>query len=396
MAAHCACHVFGVYRFSGKLLRVSSHCRALRVSDVPQSKLFSTDAQPKTEKKPKDSVAAVIAAAQDRRTAYDTLIQHEELSYERGRRHLANMMGEDPENFQQEDVNRAIEYLFPSGLFDKKARPMMKPPADYYPPQKAAQFGADGRPFDALFYTGKPNYYNLMHETVTQMNKAIAKEDEMIRKGILVHDSEPVNVSRSEWIDKATVERIVVESLSDKEYSNFISLLERILQLPYASKVSDYIHKYRRELVAELSKEIISPIQEDENGRPYSTGDGWRKTAKAWVTLKDHGKGQVTVNGIEFLKYFTWVRVREQILFPFHFTGTLGRFDLECKVLEGGITGQAGAIRLALSRALCSFVDQQKIEQMRQAGLLTLDPRIRERKKPGQAGARKKFTWKKR
>ncbi|XP_030851566.1 28S ribosomal protein S9, mitochondrial-like [Strongylocentrotus purpuratus] len=393
MAAHGG-RLFRV--FGGKLLRISHHSRALQVIDTQQWKFFSTDVQSKKEKKQKDSVAAVIAAAQDRRTAYDTLIQREELSYERGRRHLANMMGEDPEDFKQEDVDRAIEYLFPSGLFDKKARPMMKPPADYYPPQKAAQFGPDGRPFDALFYTGKPNYYNLMHDTVNEANKVIAKEDEMIRKGILIHETHPVNLARSEWIDKASVERIVVEALSDKEYLNFISLLERILQLPYASEVSDYIHKFRRELVAELSKEVISPILEDENGQPYSKGDAWRKSAKAWVTLKDQGKGQVTVNGMEFLKYFTWVRVREQILFPFNFTETLGRFDVECEVVEGGRTSQAGAVRLAISRALCSFVDQQKIEQMRQAGLLTLDPRLRERKKPGQAGARKKFTWKKR
>ncbi|XP_071504907.1 small ribosomal subunit protein uS9m-like isoform X2 [Diadema antillarum] len=338
----------------------------------------------------------MIAAAQDRRTAYDALIQREEASFERGRRHLANMMGEDPENFSQEDVDRAIEYLFPSGLFEKKARPMMKPPTDYYPPQKAAQFGVDGRPFDSLFYTGKPNYFNLMHDTATQMRKVMAKEDEMVAKGILIHQSEPVNLARSEWIDKASVERIVVETLTEKEYQNFINLLERILQLPYASEVADYIHGFRRELVAVLSKEVIPPIQHDESGRPFSTAEGLRKMAKASVILRDHGKGQVMVNGKEFMVYFNMVRVREQILFPFHFTRTLGRFDLECEVEDGGLTGQAGAIRLATSRALCSFVDQQQVEQMRQAGLLTLDPRLRERKKPGQAGARKKFTWKKR
>ncbi|ELU02394.1 hypothetical protein CAPTEDRAFT_88974, partial [Capitella teleta] len=84
---------------------------------------------------------------------------------------------------------------------------------------------------------------------------------------------------------------------------------------------------------------------------------------------------------------------REQVMSPLHFTNTLGRVDIEARVEGGGHSSRAGALRLALSRALRSIVDRQMVEKMRIAGLLTKDPRRRERKKFGQEGARRKFTW---
>ncbi|KAK5891605.1 hypothetical protein CgunFtcFv8_018837 [Champsocephalus gunnari] len=87
---------------------------------------------------------------------------------------------------------------------------------------------------------------------------------------------------------------------------------------------------------------------------------------------------------------------REQLMFPLQFVDMLGRFDLECSVSGGGRSSQAGALRLAVSRALLGFLSEGQVETMRQAGLLTPDPRVKERKKPGQEGARRKFTWKKR
>ncbi|MEQ2277664.1 37S ribosomal protein S9, mitochondrial, partial [Xenotaenia resolanae] len=121
-----------------------------------------------------------------------------------------------------------------------------------------------------------------------------------------------------------------------------------------------------------------------------------RKTSKSSVVVRDCGSGSITINGEDYLHYFPVLQDREQLMFPLQFTGLLGRFDLECTVSGGGRSSQAGALRLAISRALLSFVSEGEGEAMRQAGLLTLDPRVRERKKPGQEGARRKFTWKKR
>nr|CAD7464246.1 unnamed protein product [Timema tahoe] len=84
------------------------------------------------------------------------------------------------------------------------------------------------------------------------------------------------------------------------------------------------------------------------------------------------------------------------MLFPLIFTGLLGAVDIEATVAGGGSSGQAGAIRWGISWGLRSFVDQEMVEKMRLAGLLTRDYRKKERKKPGQEGARRKYTWKKR
>ncbi|RZC38077.1 Ribosomal S9 domain containing protein, partial [Asbolus verrucosus] len=84
------------------------------------------------------------------------------------------------------------------------------------------------------------------------------------------------------------------------------------------------------------------------------------------------------------------------VLFPLLFTNMHDKVDVEAVVEGGGPSGQAGAIRWGIAWGLRSFLDQDTIEKMRLAGLLTRDYRTRERKKPGQEGARKKFTWKKR
>ncbi|KAJ8925126.1 hypothetical protein NQ315_001308 [Exocentrus adspersus] len=85
-----------------------------------------------------------------------------------------------------------------------------------------------------------------------------------------------------------------------------------------------------------------------------------------------------------------------QLLFPLIFTNMLNKVDVEGNVEKGGPSGQAGAMRWGIAWGLRSFVDEEMIEKMRLAGLLTKDFRTRERKKPGQQGARRKFTWKKR
>ena len=111
----------------------------------------------------------------------EEFMNREVLEYEIGKRHLANMMGEDVENFTQVDVDRAIEYLFPSGLFEKKARPLMRHPEEVFPQRKAAEFDMSGRPFHSMFYTASPKFYEILHDAVTYMKNCNAHEDEMIR-----------------------------------------------------------------------------------------------------------------------------------------------------------------------------------------------------------------------
>jgi small subunit ribosomal protein S9 len=121
---------------------------------------------------------------------------------------------------------------------------------------------------------------------------------------------------------------------------------------------------------------------------------GRRKSSIARVTLTP-GTGVLRVNKREFENYFPRETDRIMILVPLKLTNTEAKFDVDAKVNGGGSTGQAGAIKLGISRALL-VCDPANRSVLKKAGCMTRDPREKERKKPGQKGARKKFQWVKR
>ncbi len=121
---------------------------------------------------------------------------------------------------------------------------------------------------------------------------------------------------------------------------------------------------------------------------------GRRKTAVARVYLSD-GKGKITINSKDLKDYFTTATLQYKVNQPFTLTDTVGNYDVKVNVYGGGITGQAEAIRLALSRAMCE-IDAENRLTLKPEGLLTRDPRMVERKKFGQKKARKKFQFSKR
>nr|BCX01059.1 MAG: 30S ribosomal protein S9 [Bacteroidota bacterium] len=121
---------------------------------------------------------------------------------------------------------------------------------------------------------------------------------------------------------------------------------------------------------------------------------GRRKTSTARVYLRP-GSGQITINRRRFEEYFPLSWHREDILLPFKITGTLGQFDVVATVRGGGMSGQAGAMRLGIARALVRYNEDFR-KPLRDAGLLTRDPRMVERKKYGQPKARKRFQFSKR
>lgn len=124
-------------------------------------------------------------------------------------------------------------------------------------------------------------------------------------------------------------------------------------------------------------------------------GTGKRKTAIARVWLKMPGEGRIIVNKRDFENYFPRETLRLMVLQPFKLTDTLGKFDVLVNVKGGGISGQAGAIRHGISRALVAYnPDLRTI--LKKAGLLTRDARKKERKKYGQRGARARFQYSKR
>ena len=121
---------------------------------------------------------------------------------------------------------------------------------------------------------------------------------------------------------------------------------------------------------------------------------GRRKTAVARIYLSE-GKGNITINNRAFEDYFTTTTLRYKVQQPLMLTENIENFDLTVNVFGGGVTGQAEAIRLAVSRALCE-VDAENRAILKPEGLLTRDPRMVERKKFGQKKARKKFQFSKR
>ena len=121
---------------------------------------------------------------------------------------------------------------------------------------------------------------------------------------------------------------------------------------------------------------------------------GRRKTSIARLYMTK-GKGNITVNKRDYKDYFPTSVLQGKVNQPFELLDCLGKYDLKVNVIGGGITGQAEAVRLAVARALVKENEENK-SPLRQAGLMTRDPRMVERKKFGQKKARKKFQFSKR
>jgi small subunit ribosomal protein S9 len=121
---------------------------------------------------------------------------------------------------------------------------------------------------------------------------------------------------------------------------------------------------------------------------------GRRKTAVARIAISP-GTGKIRVNGKNFDEYFTTTSMQNTVLKPLEAVQAIKSYDVEAKTSGGGLQGQAGAVSLAIARALNEFNEANR-PALKADGLLTRDPRMRERKKPGRPGARKRFQFSKR
>ena len=130
----------------------------------------------------------------------------------------------------------------------------------------------------------------------------------------------------------------------------------------------------------------------DALGRSYATGR--RKNAVARVWIKP-GKGEITVNSKKVVQYFARPVLRMLITQPFLVTDRYNQFDVFCTVVGGGLSGQAGAVRHGISKALTNFEPDLR-NVLKKGGFLTRDSRVVERKKYGRAKARKSFQFSKR
>ncbi|MEM9481805.1 MAG: 30S ribosomal protein S9 [Verrucomicrobiota bacterium] len=124
------------------------------------------------------------------------------------------------------------------------------------------------------------------------------------------------------------------------------------------------------------------------------TATGRRKTAVARVIMEP-GEGKIFINDRPYEEYFPTVALQNIMSYPFHAVNAAKKWDVRIRTHGGGLSGQVGAARLAISRALLKS-DPELRGQLKEEGLLTRDSRMKERKKPGQPGARKRFQFSKR
>lgn len=133
----------------------------------------------------------------------------------------------------------------------------------------------------------------------------------------------------------------------------------------------------------------------DFNKRPYFYGTGRRKKSVARVRLYA-GTGKITINDRDIDDYFGLETLKLIVRQPLNLTGTVEKFDIECRVAGGGVSGQAGAIRHGVSRALLQYNSEELRPLLKKAGFLTRDPRMKERKKYGLKAARRAPQFSKR
>ena len=129
-------------------------------------------------------------------------------------------------------------------------------------------------------------------------------------------------------------------------------------------------------------------------GKPYFYGTGRRKSSVARVRVYN-GTGKITINNRDIDDYFGLETLKVIVRQPLNLTGLTDKFDIVCNVTGGGVTGQAGAIRHGVARALLQ-ADEALRPELKKAGFLTRDPRMKERKKYGLKGARRAPQFSKR
>ena len=133
----------------------------------------------------------------------------------------------------------------------------------------------------------------------------------------------------------------------------------------------------------------------DYNKRPFFYGTGRRKSSVARVRLYE-GTGKVIINGRDIDDYFGLETLKLIVRQPLNLTELTEKFDIECRVAGGGVTGQAGAIRHGVARALLQYDSENLRSALKKAGFLTRDPRMKERKKYGLKAARRAPQFSKR
>jgi small subunit ribosomal protein S9 len=311
-------------------------------------------------------------------------------------------MGLDPQNITQQDIDASIEYLFPSGLTDLKARPVMKPPEEILPKFHKFEFDKDGKPKDTLFFTLKIKFYGLLSEINKKTQHLIRHHDDLVNRGTLPENLEQLSLEGSVWKNQADIGRELGEKLSDEMYAQLIIALDYLQSLPLATIEKDFIESFRSPLISGRGLDVlygppIPQVQIDaENNQRFATVQTRAKSLELEVTVRDNGSGKYTVDGHHY-DVFRSLMARENLIAPLIVTDMFGRVDIEAKVLNGqyGLSIVPRAVRHGASLGIAALFPETK-EKLKDMDMLTMEPRRKERNKINQPGARAKWIWKRR
>ncbi|KAK0420879.1 hypothetical protein QR680_014942 [Steinernema hermaphroditum] len=348
------------------------------------------------------SIGKALESYLNQARAYEKMMTKERAEFDLGKRHLANMMGLDPNNITQEDIDRAIEYLFPSGLSDPKAKPVMKPPEEILPRFQRFSFDEEGRPLDSLFFTLKPRFYMLLSEIGKKTQRIVTHHHHLLLKSIKP-TAEELILSGSNWLNKDQLSKKIGEQITDEMYVSWVIAFEHLAAQPLASMESEFIMDHRQAIASGLDgeKKLFGPqlpeiVMDAERGRRVTKATTRVKKTICTAEVNDMGTGIFTVNG-QYYDEFRSIQAREILMSPLIITDLFGKVDIRVTVDSGsaGLSVLPRVARHAVSLCLASLYPDT-YEKLRLSGLLTSDPRKKERSKVNQPGARAKWIWKRR
>ncbi|PAV57170.1 hypothetical protein WR25_14065 [Diploscapter pachys] len=246
--------------------------------------------------------------------SHAAMMARERADFEQGRRHLASMMGLDIHSLTQQDVDSAVEYLFPSGLTSSLAKPVMRPPDEILP--KAFHrftFDDEGRPEGTRFYTLYPKFYDLLSEVGMKTHSVVKYHNQYMLKGESADNKkyfESVNLSGSTWLSEDEFEKLKYEGekVKPEMFTSLIMALEYLCSLPGSQMEAEFINQHRKPLTSTLGTNIFGPqipqVQIDpESNRRFTTVTVRCKDTMAEVTTYDAGTGKFDVNGIKLYDF---------------------------------------------------------------------------------------------
>ncbi|KAI6649401.1 28S ribosomal protein S9, mitochondrial [Oopsacas minuta] len=339
-------------------------------------------------------------------TTYSKHYKEQMKHYIAAKHRLAKMMGANPVGFTEKDMKEALNYLLPHHIRPIPAKPQILHP-ELLRRRDRVEFKVetvdrDNRPLEAGFYMRHPCFQNFQLITI-RFKRYLETEDITFKPNNIpelpLHPDctlkTILDTNAFKYADKEAVELAIGEILTNWHYDKILAELTELINHPNADDdVLAFVRPFFEKVVE------IDPLNQNtitfrhESGCQIVQENGTRKSSIAVVQVW-LGEGYIIVNGKSVSDYFTHFQDVMQIIYPLQLIGVLGKYSMDCKVIDGGHSGQSGAIRLALAQCL-AFLEPQAEETLSNAGLLWRDIRRREGKKPGRMRARRGYTWRKR